>query len=81
MAKLKSKKNPIRVSPFKNYWTRTNYILLIIGITVIIVGFILMAQSPWDNTLSLSVSPIVLIIAYLIILPFSILYNKKRKTR
>lgn len=77
--KSKSKKQTQTVtSPFKNYWSKNNYILLVLGVGIIIVGFILMAQSPWDNPVSLSVSPIVLLVAYIIVLPLSILYKKKK---
>ncbi|MBU1096270.1 MAG: DUF3098 domain-containing protein [Bacteroidetes bacterium] len=66
-------------SPFKDYWDKNNYILLGGGIFVTILGFYLMAQSPWDNPISLSISPIVLLIAYLIIFPVAIFYRKKHK--
>lgn len=78
MAKAKKKKIAKLISPFKNYWTTNNYIIFGAGIAVIIIGFILMAQPPWDNPVSLSVSPIVLLIAYIIIFPLSILYKKKK---
>ena len=80
MAKLKPKKNIKNVSPFKNYWNQYNYILLGLGIGIIILGFILMAQTPWDNALSLSISPIVLLIAYIVIFPLSILFKKKKSS-
>jgi len=66
-------------SPFKNYWGNTNYILLGVGIFVLVIGFYLMTFGPWDNPVSLSISPIVLLVAYLIIFPLSILYRKKKK--
>lgn len=79
MAKAKLKKQSKVVnSPFKNYWTKNNYILLLIGLGIILIGFVLMNQAPWDNVISLSVSPIVLLIAYLIVIPFSILYKKNK---
>ena len=67
-------------SPFKDYWDRTNYIIFGLGLTVLLLGFYLMAQSPWDNPVSLSISPIVLLIAYLIIFPLAIFYRKKHKS-
>lgn len=76
-AKFKKQKNTF-TSPFKNYWERNNYILFGLGIVVVILGFILMSQGPWDNPVSLSFSPIVLLIAYVIIFPLSILYRKKK---
>ena len=65
------------ISPFKNYWSKENYILLFIGIILLFVGYGLMGQGEWDTSLSLTYSPIVLIIAYLIVFPLSIFYRKK----
>ena len=84
MSKIKSKSKTVKrsfISPFKNYWTKTNYILGGIGFLVLLLGFFLMAQGPWDNPISLSLSPIVLLSAYLIIFPLSILYRKKTRTK
>lgn len=65
-------------SPFKNYWHKNNYLLLAAGLVTLIVGFYLMTFGPWDNPISLTVSPIILLVAYLIIFPVSILYKKKK---
>lgn len=65
-------------SPFKDYWSKTNYIIFIVGIAVLLLGFFLMAQGPWDNPLSLTISPIVLLIAYLVLFPLAIFYKKKK---
>jgi hypothetical protein len=84
MAKIKVKaksENKKFISPFKNYWTKQNYYILGAGLLLIILGFILMDQGPWSNPLSLSFSPVVLLIAYIIIFPLSILKNtNKNKT-
>ena len=66
-------------SPFKNYWDKSNYVLLGVGIVVLIIGFYLMTFGPWDNPVSMTISPIVLLVAYLFIFPFSILYKKKKQ--
>lgn len=62
-------------SPFKDYWQKHNYFLLYFGLGILVIGYILMAQNPWDNPVSLSFSPIVLLIAYIIIIPLSIIYT------
>jgi uncharacterized membrane protein YesL len=64
-------------SPFKNYWNRENYIFLGIGILLLIIGYVVMAQGEWDNSLSLNLSPVLLLIAYIVIFPLSIFYKKK----
>ena len=63
-------------SPFKNYWSRNNYIILIAGLLILFAGFYLMNQGPWDNPLSLTVAPIVLLVAYVVIIPLAIYYKK-----
>lgn len=80
MAKIKRTKVSVKKSesPFKNYWSTKNIILFSVGIVVLILGFILMNQYPWDNPLSLSFSPWVLLAAYLIIFPLSIFYKEKK---
>ena len=81
MAKVKRKSKLQKQnveSPFKNYWGKENYILLIVGIAVVFVGFYLMSFGPWDNPISLTISPLVLLVAYLVIFPLSIFYKKKK---
>lgn len=58
-------------------FTKTNYVLFIVGLFVILLGYILMGTGELNSTQSLSVAPIVLLIAYLIIVPVAILYKKK----
>lgn len=71
-----SKKLP---SPFNIYWEKNNYILLIAGIVVTIVGYYLMSVGPWNSNESLVYSPIILFIAYVIIFPLAIIYRKKKQ--
>jgi len=66
-----SKKNFI--SPFQEYWTNRNYIYLLGAIAILIIGYLFMAQAPWDGFISLTLSPIVLLVAYVIIIPLAIL--------
>lgn len=65
------------VSPFNIYWEKKNYYLLFAGIGIIILGFFLMSVGPWNSFTSLVISPIVLVIGYLFVLPGSIFYRKK----
>lgn len=71
----------ILVSPFKDYWNKTNYIIFSVGILILLFGFFLMGQGPWDNPLSLSISPIVLLLAYLVIFPLAIFYRRKQNNK
>ena len=59
---------------------RQNLYLLAIGLGVLIIGYIMMAQGPVNSFWSLSAAPVVLMIAYLIIIPYAIMYNRKKKS-
>lgn len=76
--RVKSKTKKIE-SPFKNYWTKNNYIILIAGLVILFYGYFLMNQGPWDNPVSLTIAPIVLLIAYLVVFPLAIYYTKRTK--
>ncbi|MBI1932033.1 MAG: hypothetical protein HYS24_05800 [Ignavibacteriales bacterium] len=81
MANIKTKnkiENRKLISPFKNYWTKKNLMIFYLGILTLLVGFFLMSIGPWNNPLSLSVSPIILLIAYVIVFPLSILKSKSK---
>ncbi len=79
MAKVKRQKNKNGfISPFANYWEKENYIFLAVGIIFLIVGYTFMAQGTWDNPLALSVSPVILLLGYLVFFPLSIFYKKKK---
>ncbi len=71
-------------SPFKDYWDKNNYILIASGLVVLTLGYIFMAQGNWDSFFSLTISPITLLIAYVIIIPLAILLKSsvfiKKKT-
>lgn len=71
-----SKKLP---SPFNIYWEKNNYILLIVGIVITIIGYYLMSIGPWNSNESLVYSPIVLFIAYVIIFPLAIIYKRRKQ--
>jgi uncharacterized membrane protein len=73
----KTKKSIASVSPFGIYWEKLNYYFLILGFAIIILGFYLMSIGPWDSIPSLVISPILLIIGYILIFPASILYKKR----
>jgi hypothetical protein len=84
---VKSKKKTVKVSkknlpsPFNIYWDKTNYLLLGLGILIIILGFYFMSLGNWESTSSLVISPILLFIGFVIVLPVSIFYKKKSTTK
>jgi hypothetical protein len=68
-------------SPFNIYWEKINYILFGVGILLIILGFYIMSLGEWNSTSSLVISPIILVIGFVVVLPASILYRKKTETK
>ncbi len=70
----------IRNSRLKGQWSfpleRRNWAIIGIGIALIAVGYALMSVgifTRYDHPLSLVVAPIVLVIAYLVVIPYGIL--------
>lgn len=75
MAKLKKELSRSKIT----FFGRKNYYILAIGIAVLIIGFILMSIGPVNSFWSLTLSPIVLLIAFLVIIPWSIFYREKEE--
>jgi phosphoglycerol transferase MdoB-like AlkP superfamily enzyme len=75
----KTKKSAAPVSPFSIYWSKQNYYFLFLGFAVIILGFYLMSLGQWDSFPSLVISPILLILGYILIFPASIFFRRKNK--
>lgn len=51
-------------------------------IGIIVVGFLLMStgiSTGWDNPLAVSVAPIVLVVAYCILIPLAIMFGGKKE--
>ncbi len=57
---------------------RENYILILVGVAIIVLGYILMAMGGLDDAISMVISPLVLIIGYCVVVPVGILYRKKK---
>ena len=60
---------------------RPNLALFLIGAVILIVGYLLMSIGPWDNHLSMSVAPIVLLIGYIVVFPLAIFYRKRSDSK
>ncbi|KUO58752.1 hypothetical protein APF79_06195 [bacterium BRH_c32] len=81
MAKIKTKSKEIKKilkSPFTDYWIKENYLILSVGLVLLIAGFYFMGQGNWDSSSSLVISPILLFITYVVIIPLSIMFRKKK---
>ena len=58
-------------------FTRSNYQILGAGIVTIVLGYLALAQEPWDGFMPLVVAPILLVVGYCVIVPLGILYRKR----
>ena len=68
-------------SGFDFPFTRENYLILILGLLIIVAGYIFMAMPDHpDDPLTLTVAPILIIIAMTIVIPFGIMYRKKQSS-
>ncbi|PKL82277.1 MAG: hypothetical protein CVV24_10985 [Ignavibacteriae bacterium HGW-Ignavibacteriae-3] len=68
-------------APFKDYWGKENYIFLVLSLVVLVIGYYVMTIGPWDSTLSMEVSPIILLIAYLILIPLTLFFKIPTKIK
>ena len=62
---------------------KKNLQVFIIGLILIVLGYIAMAQPPVNGFLSRTLAPLILLFAYLIVIPYSIFYghfNGKKKS-
>jgi hypothetical protein len=60
-------------------FTKVNYYVIAVGIGLVVLGFIAMAEGSVEGTLPLVVAPILLVIGYCVILPIGILYKRKEQ--
>jgi hypothetical protein len=62
--------------------TANNYKIFGLGLLILIIGYFFMAQGPADSFMSLTLSPIILVIGYCVVIPYAILWKaKKRETQ
>ena len=60
---------------------KKNIILIAIGVLLLVIGFICLATGPADNPVSLTVAPLILVIAYVVIIPLGILFTGKKQDK
>ena len=56
-------------------YKRKNYVLFGIGVFIIILGYLIMYLGEVNSFQSLTLSPILLLIGYLIIIPYALLHR------
>lgn len=55
-----------------------NYQIILAGFAVIIAGYFALSAKPWDNPVALNVAPVLLVLGYCVIIPFGIMYRRKK---
>jgi hypothetical protein len=56
-----------------------NFIILGVGVLAIITGYILLAGDTVESFRQLTLAPLFLLIGYCVIIPFGLMYRKKKK--
>ena len=81
MAKVKEKKKQPEIH-FRFPLTRSNFYILLLGVAVLVTGYILMAlpEHP-DDFLTRTLGPVLLVISYLIIIPIGLFYREKKEQK
>lgn len=59
--------------------TRINYTLLLVGVGVIILGYLFMSEGSVDGLMPITISPLLLVIGYCVIIPVALLYRKREE--
>src|SRR5438093_913421 len=72
-------KGTTAVKPFNMPFESKNIMFILIGIGIVTLGYIIMATSETMGFMALDVSPIVLLIGYLVVIPLGIMYGAHRK--
>jgi hypothetical protein len=70
----KSKEEHLRIA-----LTTKNYLIIVLGIVVIVFGYIFMAENSVDGFMPTVVAPLLLVFGYCVMIPFGILYKDKSK--
>ena len=61
-------------------FNKSNYQILGGGLLCIILGYIALAQEPWNGTMPLVVAPILLVLGYCVLIPIGILFRRRTST-
>ena len=77
--KIKNENTENEKFPTSWIFTNTNYLIFLIGFLMILAGYIIMANGEVYSNQSLIISPLMLFIGYIILIPFALLYKKKEK--
>lgn len=60
-------------------FTKKNYLLFLIGIVTIVMGYVIMGTGEVDSFQSLTLAPIMLFLGYVVIVPLALIYRDKSR--
>lgn len=60
---------------------KKNLLIVALGILMLVVGFFCLAQGPAENPVSLTVAPLLLVLAYVVVIPIGILWFGKNEKK
>ena len=73
----KNMKNNLQQSLFNKWpYRKKNYIVFFLGLALLMISYILMSSGSVNSFQSLVISPILLILGYLIVIPVALLYKE-----
>ncbi len=59
-------------------YTRENAVVLLVGLAVVVGGYVALSKGPWNSFWSLTLAPVLLVLGYCVIIPIGLMYQKKR---
>jgi len=78
-AAMNDKKGNNNIHLFEGWaFGKINYILFAIGVTLLLVGYALMATGTVNSFQSLTLAPILLFLGYIVVIPLALVYRQKR---
>ena len=60
---------------------KKNIILIAIGVLLLVIGFLCLATGHADNPVSLTVAHLILVVAFMVVIPLGILFTGKKQDK
>jgi ABC-type microcin C transport system permease subunit YejB len=57
---------------------KINYMILIAGVAVLIIGYLVMSMGDDISPVSVTIAPIILFLGYCVVIPLGIIFKKKK---
>ena len=78
-ASMSDKKQSKVIHLFEGWaFNTTNYLIFLVGILLIVCGYIIMALGEVDSFQSITLAPILLFLGYVVAIPIALIYRSKK---